>query len=54
MCACGFSCPLMAKLPAGALAECIGPTGPASCFTSVAAPSEPFARTGRTATVPPA
>ncbi len=53
MCACGWSCPLKAKLPAGAFADFVGPIFPASFFTSVAAPSLPSARTGSTDTEPP-
>ena len=54
MWACGASWPLKAKLPGGAVVECVRETAPASFLISVAAPSEPSGWMGSTATVPPA
>ena len=53
MWACGFSCPLKAKLPGGAFVAFRGPRVPASFWTSLGGPSRPSDRTGSTATEPP-
>jgi hypothetical protein len=50
MCACVRSCPLKAKLPGGAPAVLVGPSLPASFWTSVASPSTSACRVDRQAT----
>ena len=53
MCACGLSCPLIAKLPGGAFVAFVGPTESTSFWTKVALLAIPSPLIGSTAKLPP-